>query len=403
MTSERAYVWTWLPGKTTPVVAGYVEGDGKPLRFAYAQSYLERDNAIALGPELPLGRGLQEPGAGLDVAGALRDGAPDGWGQGVIRHRLGMGEDDDLSIIQYMLRSGSNRFGALDFQADRSVYEPRQDDAPLADLLRAAEALEAGETLTPALEAALVHGSSIGGARPKATVIDESGAEYLAKFPSSSDRLFAYVNTEAAMLALARRVGIDVPDWKIVTADGKDVLLIERFDRPGGGTRRHVLSGLTLAREHEMTGHYVTYPGLYDVLRENGDRTAGRRLFRRVAFNMAISNSDDHARNHAAFWDGKDLSLTPAYDLAPGRREGESASQSIAYGRDGMKRSSHVLLAERAEDYGLSAAEGAAIIDEVTSGIETHWEESTDEARLTQRDKTYLWGRQILNRALRYA
>jgi len=403
MTSERAYVWTWLPGATEPVVAGYAEEDGGITRFAYGRSYLDREDAIALGPELPVIRGVQDPGSGLRIAGVLRDGSPDGWGRGVIRHSLGIAEGDDITEVHYMLRSGSNRFGALDFQSSPDEYVPRTDTASLEELLTASEILEAGGTLTPALEAALEHGTSIGGARPKATLIAADGKQYLAKFPSSTDRLFSYVNTEATMLALADVVGIRVPDWRIETVAGKDVLLVERFDRTPDGGRRHVLSGLTLAREDEMSARYVSYPQLLDVLREHGDKEAGRELFERIAFNIAISNSDDHARNHAAFWDGENLRLTPAYDLAPGPRSGDTATQAMAYGRDGQRQSSFPLLAEHAGAYGLTAALGQEILERVESGIREHWSEAADRARLTARDREYLWGRQVLNPAFRYA
>jgi len=401
-TSERAYVWTWLPGAGSPVVAGVVEADGPASRFAYARSYLERPEAIALAPELPLAPGARTPTAGLVIAGALRDGAPDGWGRGVIRYGLGLDEDDDLSEIDYLLRSGSDRFGALDFQESPIDYVARSDSATLDELRRAAEALESGARLTPELEAALEHGTSIGGARPKATLSADDGRHLLAKFASSTDRLFSYVRAEATMLALAARAGIDVPEWEVVVAGGKDVLLLERFDRGTGGTRRHVISGLTMAGESEMTARYVSYPSILDVLRQHGDSTAGAELFRRIAFNMAISNSDDHARNHAAFWDGAALRLTPAFDLTPGPRSGESASQAMAYGRRGERRSSLPLLVEQSGTYGLSRRQGRSVADDVVSAVHEGWHDAVSEARLSDRDRDRLWGRQILNPALHY-
>lgn len=402
MTSDRAYVWTWLPGETEPVVAGYAEEQNGTTHFVYGRSYLSREDAIPLGPELPLISGPQMPADGLTIAGALRDGSPDGWGRGVIRHALGLGEDDDLSEIEYMLRSGSNRFGALDFQSSATDYVARTDTASLEELLTAAEILEAGGTLTPVLEAALEHGTTIGGARPKATLIGADGVQYLAKFPSSTDRLFSYVNAEATMLALAGQTGIRVPGSQVTNVNGKEVLLVERFDRPSAGGRRHTLSALTLVGEDEMNARYVTYPRLLNVLTRYGDTAAGEELFRRIGFNMAISNSDDHARNHAAFWDGENLRLTPAYDLAPGPRSGESASQAMAYGRDGERLSSFPRLAGQAEVYGLTRARGKEILDQLEADIREGWDEACEAGRLTKRDREYLWGRQVLNPALRY-
>lgn len=396
-TSELAYVWTWLPGASTPVVAGAVEQRGDALRFRYARSYLGRHGAISLyAPELPLGPGDIDPLPGLNLAGCLRDGSPDGWGRRVIEDRLSA--NDTLTEIDYMLQSGTNRLGAIDFQASPTEYVPREDAATLDELHHAAELLEDGHQLPDALENALVRGTSIGGARPKATVVDEDGVEYIAKFSSSSDRVFRVVNAEATAMDLARRAGIDVPETRIVTSLGKDVLLVRRFDRERS-TRNHVVSGLTMSVQDEMYARYATYPDILDVLREysDGDSDPGHQLFERVAFNIAVSNSDDHARNHASFWDGKHLTLTPAYDLAPGNRSGETATQGMAYARNGDKTSNFESLLGAAGTYGLSRLEARHIVDNIITVIRDSFDDAADAARVTNADKAYLKRQLFLN------
>lgn len=402
-TSEELYVWTWLPSQTEPVLAGRVDQTGSLVTFIYALRYRTRPDAISLfAPELPLRPGIQEPADGLTIAGALRDGSPDRWGRAVIERRRGA-TPNSLSEIDYMLSSSSNRFGALDFQVSRENYVPRDDSATLDELHEAASILDEGGELSAGLAAALIHGTSLGGARPKATLSDSNGSEWLAKFASSDDHAFSVVNAEGAMLELARRADISVPESKVVSSLGKEVLLVRRFDRDATGGRHHVVSGLTMAQTNEMHARYVSYPQILDVLRMYAkDATQpGPELFRRIAMNIAISNNDDHARNHAAFWDGRCLELTPAYDLAPGQRSGDTFEQAMAFGRGdhGAKVSNFAALVRESETYGISAAEGRDIIDHLVSAIRDNWDDAAEVARLSAADKQNLRERQILPRA----
>lgn len=401
--SDQLYVWTWLPGETDPVVAGRVEQIGPIVTFIYGLKYRARPDAISLfTPELPLRPGTQEPVDGLSIAGVLRDGSPDRWGRGVVERRRGAAPNS-LKEIDYMLSSSSNRFGALDFQVDREEYVPRDESATLDELHRAAIILDEGGELSASLDAAMMHGTSLGGARPKATLTDEDGSEWLAKFSSSDDRVFSVVNAEGAMLELARRAGMNVPESKVISSLGKEVLLVRRFDRDGAGGRLHVVSGLTMAQTDEMYARYVSYPQILDVLRVYADDPTrpGPELFQRIAMNIAISNNDDHARNHAAFWDGKHLELTPAYDLAPGQRSGDTFDQAMSYGRGdrGAKVSNFAALVSESETYGLNAAEGRDIIDHLVSSIRDNWDDAAEVARLSAADKQKLQRKQLLPRA----
>ena len=168
------YVWVWLPGAVDPVVAGVLRRQGPDLAFRYGRSYLERPDAISLfAPELPLTRDVFPPARGVGMPSAIKDAAPDAWGMRVILNQStgvhGLDADvDALPFEAYLLESGSDRIGALDFQPSPEVYEPRlAHSATLDDLLSAAGLVEAGEPLPAHLSAALIGVTSIGGARPK--------------------------------------------------------------------------------------------------------------------------------------------------------------------------------------------------------------------------------------------
>ena len=345
----------------------------------------------------------QEPLDGLTVAACLKDATPDSWGERVIGNRLGSG-DQELSIETYMLGSGSNRLGAIDFQESAEEYLPRLDTASLDDLYDAAEKVLAGEQLHPAIGDALMNGTAIGGAHPKVLISDESGAEYIAKLSVSTD-VHPWIWAEAVAIELARRCGIDVPGARVVQSMGRDVLLIGRFDRLNGGRRRHVVSGLTMLGFDALLGaRYGSYPEMLDVLRELGraPQDIGRSLFERVVFNVAIGNNDDHARNHAAFWDGQHLELTPAFDLTPQVRSTDTAAQAMAIGRDGSRASQFSVCVSAAADYGLSRPQAREIVDRVVSTIETHWADAADAAGMTEANRQLVWKRSILNRSVFY-
>jgi len=195
---SEAFVWIWLPGVTEPVVAGKLNTDADNLIFNYGKSYLSRKNAISIfDAELPLKPGILPLRSGLSMPGCIRDGAPDAWGRRVlINKKLGLkGVDADSVIMDeltYLLESGSDRIGALDFQLSAVDYVPRtSENATLDELLQSAERVEKGIPLTTELDQALHHGSSIGGARPKALIEDDS-TKYIAKFSSSTD-IYQYV------------------------------------------------------------------------------------------------------------------------------------------------------------------------------------------------------------------
>lgn len=413
MTSEpapgHAFVWAWLPGAVEPVVAGRLDAVGDLLSFSYAQSYLGRADAVPLYlPELPLRRGRIDPLGNLTAPGVIEDAGPDAWGQRVVmRHLMDSGSDGadpaEVGRLTYLLESGSDRIGALDFQRSADEYVPRdQGGAALEELAEAAERVERGMPLTPELDQALLHGSSIGGARPKA-LISDGRRGLIAKFSSTTDT-YPVVKGEYVAMELARRAGLDAAPVLYRRVLGRDVLLVERFDREpvGAGVgRRAVVSALTiLGLDAEREARYATYHDLAHIVRARFTRAKDtlRELFGRISFNILVGNIDDHARNHAAFWDGRaeTLALTPAYDICPQPRSGRTARQIMAFA-PGARDSRLELALEAAPGYLLTRAEARELIDRQIEVIAREWDAVSDAAELSAEERRYFRRRQFLN------
>lgn len=402
----EAYVWIWLPGATAPVVAGRLAPGNGQLVFNYGRSYLARPDAIAIyEPELPLRPGALPLLPGLAMPSAIRDAVPDAWGRRVIITRMlgrtgGDIDTADLSELAYLLESGSDRIGALDFQQSSAEYVPRMPRAAALDeLLNAAARVEDGLPLTPALDQALFHGTSIGGARPKAMIID-GDTPCIAKFSAQGD-VYRVVKAEFVAMRLAARAGIDAAPVRLARAAGKDVLLVARFDRDsadGGWRRRAMVSALTLLGLDEMMARYASYEDLATVVRHrfHDPRKTLRELFARLVFNVLCGNTDDHARNHAAFWDGRALQLTPAYDVCPQPRTGREASQAMLIVGD--ERLSRIATCLRAAPiFQMSEADAIALVARQITVIVDHWDAVCNEAGLSPIDRRFLWRRQFLS------
>ncbi len=402
----EAYVWIWLPNTTEPVVAGKLEQDGKNLFFAYGKSYLERKQAIPIyHPELPLNAGTIPLLNGLSAPSCIRDGAPDAWGQRVIiNHMTGLkgkaAGEIELSLLTYLMESGSDRIGALDFQSSPTNYVPRQSKAAsLEELMESAELVEKGVPLSPELGQALLHGIAIGGARPKA-LIDDIDVKYIAKFSASNDT-YSVVKGEYIAMRLAAIACLQVAPVKLTQAAGKDVLLIERFDRTyttEGWKRKAIVSALTILELDEMMAKYASYEKLAEIIRKHftAPKETLKELYARMVFNVLCGNTDDHARNHAAFWDGKALTLTPAYDICPQGRAGGEATQAMLL--IGSNRFSQLRVCiEAAHNFHISEDQARAVIAHQKSVIEDNWDSLCDEAQLSEVDRALFWHRQFLN------
>ncbi len=303
--------------------------------FAYDADYLARPDAYGLDPALSLVAGQQQTATGRATFGAFSDCAPDRWGRLLIaraeRQRVereggaerSFGEIDYLLGVRDDLRQGALRFrdpGTGTYLADSESGVPQLVELPI--LLNAADRFERDEASEAELRTLLRGGSSLGGARPKAHVLDSGHRAAIAKFPSRSGDDWDVMRWESVALRLARAAGIRVPDCTLHTIDGKAVLIVDRFDR-ATDLRIGYVSAMTMLEAND--GDRRSYLEIADVIDLHSPQTTDdlRQLWRRVAFSVLVSNTDDHLRNHgflrtsSAGW-----TLSPAFDINPDPRPG---------------------------------------------------------------------------------
>ncbi len=299
--------------------------------FEYSKDWLSHPERFALEPALQLTEGSFHTPAGLNLFGALGDSAPDRWGRVLMRRtEAKLAKEEKRSVrtlleIDYLLgvndmaRQGAVRFS---FEKNPDIFLASGDKSSipplvgLTDLLSASDSFIEGNESTEELKLLLAPGSSLGGARPKASVLDKDGSLAVAKFPRKDDE-FNAVLWEAAALTLAQNAGIRVPEWRIETAPDKPVLLMKRFDRVKE-KRIPFLSALSMlgAKDNDRRSYLdIAYALLRHGASTNDDLA---ELWRRMVFNVLISNTDDHLRNHAFLYERyKGWKLSPAYDMNP--------------------------------------------------------------------------------------
>lgn len=320
--SERIVVAVDLDGSTQP--AGSLHVDARRTltsTYTYRPEYLQAPHSYALDPRLLLQEG---PSHTAGLPGALSDTAPDRWGRNLIRKRLmreGALGGRTITELDYLLGvSDVTRQGALRVARQESgPYLAEHGQVPpliaLPRLLRAADKVAREDDGLAEVKALLDAGSgSLGGARPKASVAD-GGHLAIAKFPHPGDD-WDVMAWEAVALELAETSGIDVPARRVLHVDGQAVLLVRRFDRIGT-QRVGYLSAMSLIGAQD--GEHRDYVEVAEALAEVGAAPAAdlEQLWRRVAFSIAINNTDDHLRNLGFLHEPAGWRLSPAFDLNP--------------------------------------------------------------------------------------
>jgi len=304
--------------------------DRESATFEYDKSWLAHPDRFSLEPALKLGPGPFHTPSDKPLFGAIGDSAPDRWGRALMRraerrraqtagetpHTLR--EIDYLLMVNDQARQGALRFAERESGAFLAEHQPTRIP-PLIELprlLSAAEHVLSDSDTDEDLSLLLAPGSSLGGARPKASVRDRDGHLAIAKFPNMGDEINT-VLWEAVALTLAQKAGIRVPAWRLETVADKPVLLLRRFDRPEG-MRLPFLSAMSMleAKDNEPR----SYMEFVDILRQHGaePKPDMHALWRRIVFSILISNTDDHLRNHGFLYVGPaGWRLAPAYDLNP--------------------------------------------------------------------------------------
>lgn len=350
--------------------------------FMYGKLYLNRPNATEIDPVSLSLDGARDklllPVEGLTLFGGIRDAAPDGWGRRVIEARL-KAQPNSLPESTYLLQAGSNRTGALDVRKD--INEPASSlvgakTHQLSYLLDAATRIEAGEAIPAQLEDIFGAGSGSGGMRPKASVDDDDGVTWLAKFPSKGESLDVPCLEEATM-RLASLAELDVPDVRLEQIGGRSVMLIKRFDRylvDGVQHRHHVISALTMLGCHESESRTKSYWDIAASIRAHTPasmiKESQKELFGRMVFNILVTNDDDHLRNHAFLWDSKNKgwTLSPLYDVMPHPAVSFERNLHLSIGMQGRAATLDNALSGYA-NFGITFEDAIQIIDRIWSVV----------------------------------
>ena len=347
--------------------------------FEYDPGWLERTGRFALEPALMLAPGPFHAPPDKALFGAIGDSAPDGWGRALMRRaerrraaREGqtprtLFEADFLLLVNDEARQGALRFGVEGpFLAPAEV----RSIPPLVELprlLSAAERVVGEKEDDEDLRVLLAPGSSLGGSRPKASVRDRDGRLTLAKFPHGRDGVDV-VSWEAVALSLARKSGVDVPEWRVERIGKRPVLLVRRFDR-AGGERIPFLSAMSMLGANDNEPR--SYLEIADALRQYGAATKADliQLWRRIALSVLISNVDDHLRNHGFLHVGHEgWRLSPAYDLNPTPADIRPRALSTSIDMNDPTASIELAL-ETAEYYGLKQKDAKSIAAEVGRAV----------------------------------
>lgn len=327
---EPAEVTVHIGGRE--LVAGTLwihERGGQTATFRYADAYLASPDSYAIDPALPKSSGVFHTPPGKAMFNAFADSAPDRWGENLMRRaerertRATTQTPRALVMADFLLgvrddvRQGAIRFrqpGTSHYHSQHEHAVPRLIELP--KLLRAIDHLDAENPADRDLVDLIEAGSSLGGARPKAAVIDAAGRLAIAKFPRTGSDEWDVAGWEEVQLRLARHAGLSVAESELATIAGRHVLIVDRFDRRNAG-RTGFTSALTMLEASD--GDQRSYLEIAEAIELHSPRPTAdlRELYRRVVFSILTANTDDHLRNHAFLRERRGWALSPAYDLNP--------------------------------------------------------------------------------------
>ena len=364
------------------------------LSFEYHASWLDDAEHISLEPALPLSRGAFAPAGGAPIFASIGDSAPDTWGRRLMQRAERRRAEREhravrtLQELDYLLGvSDVSRLGALRFRnvGEEAFQSPTSAAVPslieLGRLLQITDRILRDEETDEDMQIIFAPGSSLGGARPKASVIDQHGRLAIAKFPKETDD-YSIELWESVALTLASRAGIRTPDHELIRVAGRAVMLTRRFDRTEHA-RVPFLSALSMLGLKD--GERGSYPELVDVLTRYGARARqdAREIYRRMIMNILISNVDDHLRNHGFLWGGRDgWTLSPAYDLNPTPTDVRPRILTTNISLDEATCDLDLALSS-AEFFAISLTEAKAIAKEVGSVVSA-WRDVAAAAGATQ-------------------
>ncbi len=396
-----AYVYVYIQEGFVPTGILETIGEGREATasFRYGNLYLQRKDRFAIDPvQLPLHepdtpRTYQAP-EGFSLFNGIRDAAPDGWGRHLMDRAAG---SKILSEYDYLVATGDDRVGALAFGSDlsgpkRMTPWPEEklpgESFDLSMMLQIAEAYDNDDNIPVEYRRFLVRGSSLGGARPKATTILDN-QPWIAKFGRTEDR-YPVCRTEYATMKLAAAIGLNVPAVRLEKILEKDVYLIKRFDREPHNEnfkRLPFISGLTIIGAHEGESSQQSYARLAQQLRLYGSKPKedAEELWKRMVFNILCNNTDDHLRNHGFLWDGKGWRLSPAYDIVPMLQVALERDLAIGVGKEGRLATLKNAISDSIS-FGLSADKAKNLATSIQKQVKAEWIKQFKEAGLQEID-----------------
>ncbi len=316
------------------ILRRYAGSNRERVTYEHDIDWLKDPKAFQFDPTLPMRRGVFHPGGDRVMFGTLGDSAPDTWGRSLMRRRERRRAEREgrpvrtLHETDYLLGvSDYSRLGGIRFCVDGIFQSPKSKGVPsihaLADLLEAARRIELEEETDEDLRMMFAPGSSLGGARPKASVYDQHGNLSIAKFPKVIDD-YSIERWEAIALDMAAAANMQVSNYELVETSGFTVFLSNRFDRikkmADEENHRIPFMSAMAATEHSDGDDDCSYLEMVDVINQMGSEPERDRteLFKRMAFSILITNTDDHFRNHGFLWSGKKgWRLSPLYDVNP--------------------------------------------------------------------------------------
>lgn len=403
---KKLFVYADFDWMDTPQLIGELMYDSvrgnETYAFSYDKAWLAQYSNLFLSDDLQNFTGIQYTRQGRDIFACFSDALPDRWGRTLLNRREQIAATDEkraarrLNSFDYLMGiDDASRMGAFRFAETSGGKFVNSEDSlrvpPLAnvrDLMRAAHEIELSEEkhILPSKKwlAQLLHpGTSLGGARPKASVVDEDGSLTVAKFPSRNDD-YDVAQWEHFCHVMGRKAGLNVAQTRTISGENQHILLSKRFDRNSDGKRIHFASALTLLglTDGDNASNGYGYTDIADFIVQRGAdvRQNLEELYRRVAFYIIIGNSDDHFRNHGFLLTRKGWVLSPAYDINPTL----ATNQSLLINRTTNESNINILL-ESASHYMLPSQKAKSIIGNVKSAMKS-WRTEAYRLGLPQRD-----------------
>jgi serine/threonine-protein kinase HipA len=409
----------WL-GMESPVLMGILktipDRGSLIFSFSYDDKWLSRKDSFYLDPNLHFYSGPQYPSAGKENFEIFLDSSPDRWGKLLMRRREAAvarkegRKEKQLNELDYLLGVfDGHRMGAMRFKLSEDgafLNDNKQMASPpwtsLRDLEYASLQLEKDDAINDPeymnwLTILIVPGSSLGGARPKASVVDPKGNLWIAKFPSGSDER-NIGGWEKVTHTLAGMAGVTMPDGQAQKFNSKHhTFLNKRFDRTDAGKRIHFASAMTLLGYNDGTDHKdgVSYLELAEFIGRYGGRPDAdiRQLWRRIVFYICISNTDDHLRNHGFLLTEKGWLLSPAFDVNP-----EPLNKGLTLNISETDNSLNLDLArEVAESFRLNEKEAEAIINKITKAV-SQWRSVATSLKISKEEQEAMSGAFMMER-----